>query len=39
MGMGTMTQLLNQGLNPQQITDKILEGLGGSTTADIIVPR
>jgi hypothetical protein len=39
MGMGTMTQLLNAGLTPQQITDKILAGLGSSTTADLIVPR
>eukprot|EP00879_Flechtneria_rotunda_P032008 GHRR01035152.1.p1 GENE.GHRR01035152.1~~GHRR01035152.1.p1 ORF type:complete len:268 (+),score=58.10 GHRR01035152.1:468-1271(+) len=38
-GMPTMTQLLNQGLTPQQITDKILEGLGSSSSGKSIVPR
>jgi molecular chaperone Hsp33 len=39
MSMPSMTQLLNQGLSPQQITDKILAGLGSSSSADTIQPR
>jgi hypothetical protein len=38
-GMPSMTQLLNAGLSPEQITDKILEGLGSSRSGDSIVPR
>jgi molecular chaperone Hsp33 len=39
-GMPSMTQLLNQGLSPQEITDKILTGLGsGGSSGDTIKPR
>lgn len=38
-GMPSMTQLLNQGLTAQQITDRILEGLGSSSSGETIVPR
>jgi hypothetical protein len=39
-GMPSMTQLLNQGLSPQEITDKILAGLGsGGSSGDTIKPR
>jgi molecular chaperone Hsp33 len=39
-GMPSMTQLLNQGLSPQEITDKILAGLGSSgSSGDTIKPR
>ncbi|WIA20049.1 hypothetical protein OEZ85_005914 [Tetradesmus obliquus] len=39
-GMPSMTQLLNQGLSPQEITDKILAGLGsGGSSGDTIIPR
>lgn len=35
----SMTQLLNAGLSPQDITERILAGLGSSSTADAIVPQ
>jgi len=38
VGMPSMTQLLNQGLSPQQITDLILQGLGSSSSGETIVP-
>lgn len=38
-GLGTMTQLLNQGLSPQEINDKILAGLGSSQSGEPIIPR
>jgi hypothetical protein len=39
LGLPSMTQLLNQGLSPQQITQLILQDLGSSSTADAVVPR
>jgi molecular chaperone Hsp33 len=35
----SMTQLLNAGLSPQGIVERILAGLGSSSTADAIVPQ
>lgn len=39
MAMPSMTQMLNAGLGPQEVTDRILAGLGSSSTADAVVPR
>jgi len=38
-GMGTMTQLLNQGLSPQDITSRVLEGLGVAPGQQTVAPR
>lgn len=38
VSMPSMTQLLNEGLSPEQITDRILQGIGGSGSSESITP-